>query len=249
MNSIRETYPDSASDSEAGDELSDHEDHSETFTVPLPPPFTGSAHLTGDILESLVVKKFGASVVLQEADADSDASSGVSDTSIRTTQSSVSTATQRPSSPYQGFLAAKKVVPTKHSVDIKSLPLPSASSVQKVGTVRSILDNVIVVEADRGSPTLDLDTIMFLGQAPLGRVFDVFGPVIRPLYSIRFESADEVAVTTASVGAEIFVVPTDPRLTSFVFVEDLRRHRGTDASWEDNTELPNEMEEFSGEVR
>jgi hypothetical protein len=73
----------------------------------------------------------------------------------------------------------------------------------------------------------------------------VFGPVIRPLYSLRFESeADFEHTEGLAVGADVFIVPSDPHLTSYVFVKDLLKQRGTDASWEDDGEQPDGMEEF-----
>ena len=58
----------------------------------------------------------------------------------------------------------------------------------KMGFVKEVCDEMVVVQADANSAALDLDSILFLenGQRPLGRIFDVMGPVNQPFYCVRF---------------------------------------------------------------
>ena len=47
----------------------------------------------------------------------------------------------------------------------------------------------VIVQGKRGIPALDADTFVFLeGQKLIGQIFETFGPVPAPLYSIRFNS-------------------------------------------------------------
>ncbi|OQV16641.1 putative H/ACA ribonucleoprotein complex non-core subunit NAF1 [Hypsibius exemplaris] len=181
-----------------------------------------------------------------ESDESSSDSGEESDTaSIRTTTRSViSQADRRPPSPYDGF---QRLPLETSAITEGDFTLPQVVKLLKIGAIRTILDNIIVVESLPGTPPLDLHSVLFLNQTtPLGRIFDVFGPVIRPLYSLRFESEEDFdKISGLVVGADVSVVPSDPHLTAYIFVKDLQKLKGTDASWEDDGELPDEMEEFS----
>ena len=311
-----------------------------------------------------------------ESDESSTDSGEESDTaSVRTTgtttRSVISQADRRPPSPYEGF---QNRLETSAIAEGDLSLLKTTLTLQKIGTIRTILDNIIVVESTPGTPPLDLQSVLFLNdKTPLGRrgksvdqsrnmlekkvkhnvnscfrlrlidwfdwmekpwviyrasfsnkssglfnssrflaffhyrliivffwltlsfwehsfqsyifihrtilwsidwltglmfhwlidwlirlfglnfsldfsgrIFDVFGPVIRPLYSLRFESEEDFdKITGLTVGADVSVAPSDPRLTSYVFLKDLLKLKGTDASWEDDGEAPEEMAEFS----
>lgn len=110
----------------------------------------------------------------------------------------------------------------------------------KVGKVISIVDVLVVVEAEKQMPPLDLDTVLFdqTGQA-IGQVFDVFGSITGPHYSIRFTNSDQIAQKCVNLGMEVYILPeTDRTLTKFAFVNELRKNKGTDASWENDNEPP-----------
>ena len=47
--------------------------------------------------------------------------------------------------------------------------------------------SVVIVQGKRGLPALDADTCVFLeGQKLIGQIFETFGPVPAPFYSVRF---------------------------------------------------------------
>ncbi|CAG2181614.1 unnamed protein product, partial [Oppiella nova] len=96
-------------------------------------------------------------------------------------------------------------------------------------------------------PALDLDSVLFLrdGQ-PLGQVFDVFGPVVEPRYAVRFDTAEEITVRQISVGTPVyFATQRQQPITSYVFAEQLRQMKGSDASWKHNNEPPGDVVEYS----
>ena len=54
---------------------------------------------------------------------------------------------------------------------------------------------VVVVQGKRGLPALDADTFVFLeGQQLIGQIFETFGPVPAPFYSVRFNKVNRTQV-------------------------------------------------------
>ncbi len=115
-----------------------------------------------------------------------------------------------------------------------------------IGTVESIVDDLVVVKALPMTPAIDLDSVLFLdtGARPLGKVFDVLGRVNEPFYCVRFNSNDHIREKEVTVGQEVYCAPKTEH-TAFIFVEQLRRMKGSDASWKDNLEPPPRFIDYS----
>ena len=116
----------------------------------------------------------------------------------------------------------------------------------KVGVVSSIVEEMVVVQADPNTAALDLDTILFLdkGTKPLGRIFDVMGPVMQPFYCVRFNSKEHVQEKQIVKGLPIFYAPRTEH-TSFVFLAELVKLKGSAASWENDNEPPSGHLDYS----
>lgn len=110
----------------------------------------------------------------------------------------------------------------------------------KLGTVQSIVEAQVIVEAEKSMPPLDLDTILFKEDGtPLGPVFDVFGSIKEPHYSIKFNNTDHMKEFEVHQGMQVYFVPDiERKLTKFAFVSELMKVPGTDASWENDQEPP-----------
>ncbi|XP_043212213.1 H/ACA ribonucleoprotein complex non-core subunit NAF1-like [Amphibalanus amphitrite] len=117
----------------------------------------------------------------------------------------------------------------------------------KVGVVTSVVDCLVVVQSVPGSPALDIDSVLFLerGRRPLGRVYDVMGPVAEAAYCVRFNTPKEIEEFGVQPGAEVFYAPGSAEYSHYVFVEALRKMRGSDASWWDSNEPPENCRDFS----
>ncbi|CAN7997612.1 unnamed protein product, partial [Ixodes hexagonus] len=142
---------------------------------------------------------------------------------------------------------------TPGELDIDDLPpieelrisVPQAE-LRQAGTVHSTVDQLLVVESCPGQPVLDLDSVLFVADgASLGQVFDVFGPVSRPFYVVRFNSAQDLAERGLAHGAAVFYAPLHADVTLYVLESEVRKLRGSDASWENNNEPPPECLDFS----
>lgn len=77
-----------------------------------------------------------------------------------------------------------------------------------------------VVKPHPGRPPLNLDsTLLDKNRDAVGQIFEVFGPVIEPLYSIRFNSEEEAI--KLPIGMELFYAPGMDELTKKIFTQDL----------------------------
>ncbi len=154
----------------------------------------------------------------------------------------------------------------------------------------------VVIQGLRGVPALDTDTYVFVdGKVLIGQIFETFGPVPAPLYSVRFNKvrvtpptgriqmcnklacrefwnevasdavlifsvtrafaktcrsclivasdwqAEDISRLGVAPGRDVFCVPLSEQLTRYVFTEQLRRLKGSDASWEHNNEPPSKV--------
>lgn len=148
--------------------------------------------------------------------------------------------------------AAEKVVPkTAGELTLNDLPpiedltisLPVEKLV-KIGKIISIVDVLVVVESIRSMPPLDLDTVLFKSDGTaIGQVFDTFGTVTEPHYSVRFTSSEQIKEKGVELDQEIYFSPQAERvITKFAFVDELKKMKGTDASWEHDNERPSTLD-------
>ncbi|KAJ2911266.1 hypothetical protein GGI21_000049 [Coemansia aciculifera] len=122
--------------------------------------------------------------------------------------------------------------------------LPATAPLTSLGTIHSIVDNaVVIIQAHISGERHVLDTesiLAFDDRQVLGLVHDVFGPVTRPMYTVRFGAGAPVH-PNAAVGRSVFF---SPQWTTMLATEKLRV-RGTDASNEYDEEVGDDAMEFS----
>ncbi|XP_063446471.1 H/ACA ribonucleoprotein complex non-core subunit NAF1-like isoform X2 [Mytilus trossulus] len=131
---------------------------------------------------------------------------------------------------------------------LEDLAITVDESVQliHIGDVTSVIGVLVVVQSNDNMPPLNEDTILFLeGRAACGKIFEVFGPVALPWYSVRFNSLEDITNKEVSIGTKMYCAPKVDQYTNYVFVEHLKQIKGSDASWEDNNEPPAKFVEFS----
>lgn len=110
---------------------------------------------------------------------------------------------------------------------------------EAVGTISGIVGVLAIVQANKGIPALDVDSILFLeGRRIFGQVFETFGPVASPLYSVRFNSTQSMEGAGIKLGLAVYWAPNNLEYSHFVFMEQVMRMKGSDASWEHNNEPP-----------
>ena len=137
----------------------------------------------------------------------------------------------------------------------------------QMGNILSVVDKLVVVESlieplastqrpsnqrpkaeDEVQP-LDEDTVLFdSNRKSIGKVFEIFGPVYHPFYSVRFNSVDELKSSglNLELGAKVLYAPKSDNLTKFIFnLTKLKELKGSDASWNHDQEPPAECLEYS----
>lgn len=149
----------------------------------------------------------------------------------------------------------KKVAPrTKGELTLDDLPQIEKLHIEApvdqlvhLGRVKNIMDKLVTVQSFKQMPALDLDSVLFLRDGhPLGTIFEVFGPVVEPMYLIRFNSADEIRERGVVVDMPVYYANNfNAPITAFVFVEQLRKLKGSDASWKHNNEPPEGVKDYS----
>ena len=120
--------------------------------------------------------------------------------------------------------------------------LPAETEVELFGRIDSIIDTVIVIRAaapteDGPSRILDEGSLVCLSdRRVLGPIFETFGAVTTPLYSVRLPSISHPLLALdstdrLSVGTDVFFSP-DPEYSSVLLTRDIRllQHKGSDAS-------------------
>lgn len=82
------------------------------------------------------------------------------------------------------------------------------------------------------------------GQRALGKIFDVFGPVNKPHYAVRFNDSEHIKKFNIFIKEPVFCAP-ETEYSSFVLVSQLLLMKGSDASWKHNNEPPQEFVDYS----
>ncbi|KAJ3278805.1 hypothetical protein HDU76_009731, partial [Blyttiomyces sp. JEL0837] len=144
-----------------------------------------------------------------------------------------------------------KGIRTKHEIDVLppvepvNVALPDDIKLHEIGTIDSHVEDQLIVKSSRSGDVqvLDEDSILFLQDKTIvGKVFETFGPVACPLYSIRFNSSDEIDREKYAIGVKVY---SAPNLAHFVFTKQLRVQKGSDASNVYDEEVAEDEIEFS----
>ncbi|KAI7899025.1 Gar1/Naf1 RNA binding region-domain-containing protein [Cokeromyces recurvatus] len=119
------------------------------------------------------------------------------------------------------------------------------------GQIFQVIDNVVVVYARSGSEYQTLDQgslLVYEDRTILGEVFETFGPIVRPFYSVRFNHPQDIDRNLAKLNAPIYYVPSYQK-TKIVETEKLKQLKGTDASNLYDEEVDEDEMEFSDDEK
>ncbi|XP_076182337.1 uncharacterized protein LOC143154264 [Ptiloglossa arizonensis] len=113
-----------------------------------------------------------------------------------------------------------------------------------LGEVAWMVEQLVVVRPKPEKPTLNLDTVLFVerGQRALGKIFDVFGQVNEPHYCVRFNSSEHIQACDIKVGMNVYFCP-NTEYTSLVFLHELMKIKGIDATADEPPEFSDDEEE------
>ncbi|KAJ8593220.1 NAF1-domain-containing protein [Rhizopogon salebrosus TDB-379] len=155
-----------------------------------------------------------------------------------------------------GATAVTSYVQTKNEIVETDVIVPSISEIgheeklEKVGEVLNIIGNVVIVkglpaDSSRAASEKALDTetlLVFDDRKVLGHIYETFGPTSQPLYQIKFNQSYPLDTERIRVAREVYHVP---QRSNFVFMDYLKKLRGSDASNIHDEEPGDDEVEFS----
>jgi len=128
---------------------------------------------------------------------------------------------------HRGPLKTRSELSVKDLPEVPDLDITIDENVQLVelGVVFSTVESFVVVKALPQTPALDSDSVLFLeNRSCLGLVFETFGPVQTPFYSIRFNMDRDISDKNVNVGDKVFYAPDMLEFSNFVFVAQLKKY-------------------------
>ncbi|EPQ60456.1 NAF1-domain-containing protein [Gloeophyllum trabeum ATCC 11539] len=148
------------------------------------------------------------------------------------------------------------VVKTEHELTDYNVTIPDISEVNAdekldaAGQIINISDNIVIVQgaaadgvARAHERVLDSDTLLvFEDRRVLGYIHETFGPTHQPLYQVRFSQAYPIDPDKVKISRAVFHVP---QRSKFVFVNEIKNLKGSDASNAHDEEPGEEEMEFS----
>ncbi|ORX94700.1 NAF1-domain-containing protein, partial [Basidiobolus meristosporus CBS 931.73] len=133
-----------------------------------------------------------------------------------------------------GFSVSAGGLRTRHELDPPPVPeiqveIPENAPIVPLGLISSVIDNLVVVETYISDQPQYLDAgslLVMEDRKPLGYVFETFGPVSRPFYSVRFNQNSDIDKERIVKGKRIFSIPN---MAHYVLPGAIR-DKGSDAS-------------------
>ncbi|KAI9847342.1 MAG: hypothetical protein M1838_000926 [Thelocarpon superellum] len=123
--------------------------------------------------------------------------------------------------------------------------IPPEMRLQALGVVQSLIDNIILIQAHVSGEYQVLETGSVLcleDRTVIGAVAEPLGRVQQPMYSVRFNSHEEIAEAGVVVGTTVYYVDA---FATYVFTQPLQAMKGSDASNLHDEEVGDDELEFS----
>ncbi|XP_032682995.1 H/ACA ribonucleoprotein complex non-core subunit NAF1 [Odontomachus brunneus] len=103
------------------------------------------------------------------------------------------------------------------------------------GEITGIVEELAVIKSRPNKPALREESILFIdrGQRALGKIFDVFGPVKEPHYTVRFNSVQHLQEKGIKVGMQVYYCPNS-KYTFLVFLSEVMKMKPSDSNCDDS---------------
>lgn len=114
-------------------------------------------------------------------------------------------------------------------IEIPNYTITPDMDIEYIGDVLNVIDKAVIIQSNiNPKNVLDMESLLcFEDRSMLGEIFETFGPIARPFYSVRFNAKDEMP--NVSIGTKVFWVPSYAK-SQTVQVEVLKLIKGSDAS-------------------
>ncbi|RFU74953.1 hypothetical protein TARUN_7285 [Trichoderma arundinaceum] len=154
----------------------------------------------------------------------------------------------------RGKASGSGYVRTKNELPEELIPKPDVTitaemAIEELGVVEHIVENIMLIKAFTPGEYQVLDSGSVLCNSErvvIGAIAETIGKVLQPMYTVMFNSAEEVKEFGLEVGTKIFY-PVDH--ASYVFTEPLKNLKGSDASNLHDEEIADEEIEFSDDEK
>ncbi|XP_062861309.1 H/ACA ribonucleoprotein complex non-core subunit NAF1 isoform X2 [Trichomycterus rosablanca] len=192
------------------------------------------------------------------SDSDSDSSSSTSSSSSSSSSPVVSVVNDLDRGEDDDGNAPGKRPPAPVKTQDEDLPavenltisLPEETEMESIGIISGIIDQLVIVESKKDSPPINDESVLFnKNRLSIGKVFEVFGPVCQPYYVLRFNSQEEIEQKDLKIRDPVFFAPKIKDFTGYIFVEQIKQMKGSDASWKNDQEPPPEALDFSDDEK
>lgn len=121
--------------------------------------------------------------------------------------------------------------------------------IQHIGEIVGFVEKSIVVKSVTSAEFRYLregSVLCFEDRTPIGYLFEIFGPVSKPMYRIKFNDDETLQIFKDKKNEKVFyVVPK----SHFAYTDAIKSVKGTDASNWNDEELPVEEQEFSDDEK
>jgi H/ACA ribonucleoprotein complex non-core subunit NAF1 len=142
--------------------------------------------------------------------------------------------------PANGIRSANEI---EEAVFVKpeQINVPEDAHIEPLGQVHEVVNANVIIKAntDGSYKVLDEGSVVLLqDRFVLGAVFETFGRVEQPMYTIRFESAQNIDREKILPGVQVFYAPD---FSKFVLRQALVGVKGSDASNMHDEEVAEEV--------
>lgn len=130
-----------------------------------------------------------------------------------------------------------------------NLKITPQTQIEHVGEIFSVTGKTVVIKASvSGEFRVLEDHSVFCSsdRVPFGVLYETFGRVQAPFYSVKFESEEEAAPFKLRRGEKVFYVVS---ASKFLFTDKIKAIKGSDASNFHDEEVPEEEQEFSDDEK
>lgn len=121
--------------------------------------------------------------------------------------------------------------------------------IEEIGEITGLVENTIIIKARTSGEFRILQEksiFCFEDRTVIGPLFEIFGRVQQPVYSVKFNSEEQFLKFKESKGKTVYYVVPD---SQFLYTDSIKHIKGTDASNCHDEELPEEEQEYSDDEK
>jgi H/ACA ribonucleoprotein complex non-core subunit NAF1 len=121
--------------------------------------------------------------------------------------------------------------------------------IQHIGEIVGFVDKSIIIKSNTSGEfrfLMEGSVLCFEDRTPIGYLFEIFGPVSKPMYRVKFNGEEDLdRFKKRNMEKVFYVVPK----SHFEYTDAIKAMKGTDASNWNDEELPEEEQDFSDDEK